>query len=422
MPIGGRRRTGGVTSILVATAVAGGSGYLATAIVGATRPPTDYAAFGVFWATIYLVIAVLSGIQQEVTRATVPVEPGTPAPRHLAFRFGAATALVTAVALAATAVFWAAPVFGADGARLVPPIVLGAAGYVVVAVISGTLSGLRAWTAVAFMIGVDGVLRLAAILTVLAVGGDVVALAWAIAVPFPLTPLLLWWFFRRAVVGRSSLDVGARALVWNSARTVVASVAVGVLVSGYPLLLKVARPDTPDAELGSVIFAVNLVRAPLVIVVLALQGYLVVAFRSAGARSWRLFGRIAAALAGATVVLAAAAGLVGPPILEAWWPEYVLSGWFLAALVASSGLLGLLCVSGPLVLARAEHGIYTTGWVVAAVTTIVCLVAVPGGLATAMIVSLVAGPVVGVAVHLVGLAVRRRQARAADAAEAETQA
>ena len=416
MPIA--RRPRGVTSILVATAVAGGSGYIAMAIVGATRPPAEYAGFGVFWAAIYLVIAMLSGVQQEVTRATIPVPQGHPPRHHLALRFGAVTAVVVALVLAATSPLWAIPVFGDGGWPLVLPIVLGAAGYVVVAVLAGTLYGLELWTAIAFMIAVDGVLRLLAILLVLAFGGDVVPLAWAVAVPFPLTPLVLWWFFRRRVAGRTMLDVGARALVWNSARTVAASIAIGVLVSGYPLLLKVARPDTQPDELGTAIFAVNLVRAPLVIVVLALQSYLIVHFRGAGARSWSSFLRIAAMLSAATIVLAAAAGLLGPLILEAWWPAYVLDGWFLAALVVTSGLLGLLCVSGPLVLAHAQHGVYTSGWIAAALATIVCLIVVPGGLGVAVIVSLMVGPLIGVAVHVVGDVVRRRPVVAAPADQA----
>ena len=82
-----RRWPSGVVAILIATAIAGGCGYIVTAVVGATRPADEYADFGVFWATLYLVIAALSGVQQEVTRATRPVSvamtrPATPVARR----------------------------------------------------------------------------------------------------------------------------------------------------------------------------------------------------------------------------------------------------------------------------------------------------------------------------------------------------
>lgn len=396
-----RRWPSGVVAILIATAIAGGCGYIVTAVVGATRPADEYADFGVFWATLYLVIAALSGVQQEVTRATRPVSAAAAPHRHVAVRFGVVSALIIAALLLITAIWWAPALFGGQGWALAVPIALGSAGYVVVAVLAGTLYGLTLWSAIARMIALDGILRLVGVLAVIALGGDIGALAWAVVIPFPLTPLLLWWSMRSDVAGSSELDVGPRRLTWNVGRTVVASVAVGVLVSGFPLLVRLAFPEASAASIGSLVFAINIVRAPLVIVVLALQSYLIVRFRSQRAHAGRAFLSLAALVIAASVVLAVAAVFAVPAVLSLLWPDYVLSGWFFGALVATSGLLGLLCLSGPLTLARSQHAVYALGWIVAAVSTVGVLL-IPGPIDVMVIVALTIGPILGVAVHLVG--------------------
>jgi len=59
----------GPISILIATAVGGGAGYLLTILVGVRLGAEGYAPFAIFWSTLYLVIGALAGIQQEVARA-----------------------------------------------------------------------------------------------------------------------------------------------------------------------------------------------------------------------------------------------------------------------------------------------------------------------------------------------------------------
>ncbi|MCU1443148.1 MAG: hypothetical protein JWQ59_1298, partial [Cryobacterium sp.] len=68
----------GFTRILVATAIAGIAAYVVTWVVPRIIGGVDYKVFAVFWASMYLVVTALSGIQQEVTRATRPVLPSSP--------------------------------------------------------------------------------------------------------------------------------------------------------------------------------------------------------------------------------------------------------------------------------------------------------------------------------------------------------
>jgi hypothetical protein len=403
------RALDGVTSILLATVIAGGCGYLVTAIVVASRPAADYVDFGVFWSALYLVIAALSGLQQEITRGTRRRE----ATGHVsspAFVFGAVSSLATAGLIVATAPLWKDAVFAQNGWTFVIPLAVGAASYVVVAVMCGTMYGLELWRSISLMIGIDGILRLVGVLVLLGFAPDTNLLIWAVVLPFPLTPLLLWFFLRRGIAGRSELDVGYRELVRNALGTVAAAAALGVLVSGFPLVLSALSPEAPRAELGASLAAINLIRAPLVIIVLSLQSYFVVRFRNAPARAQSLFVGLAALIGAVTLLAAALAWIIGPSLLAALGRDYSLSGAVLAGLVATSGVLAVLCVTGPLTLARSQHGIFTAGWLVAAAATVLALL-IPGDLAPRMLLALAVGPTLGILVHLGGVYASTRRLR-----------
>lgn len=403
------RRAGGLTSIVLATAIAGVAGYAVTWIVYRQVGPAPYAVFAVFWAALYLVIGGLSGIQQEVTRATQRVEPGQRGGASPARNFAAVAAVLVAGLVLATGGLWAQPVFGEGGWALVPPLALGAGSYVLVATLAGSLYGISQWRSLAALIAMDGVLRLTILLVALTMTRDVVALAWVVAAPFPLTILVLWPIIRRDFVGRTALDVGYAGLTGNVARTVLASISSAVLVSGFPLLLSLAARDQPRALVGELIFTLTLVRAPIIVTVMSLQSYVLVKLKELGPAWPGLFVRLLALVAGAGVVLAFAAYWIGPPVL-AWvsGAPVSLDGGVIAVLVLSSGLVACLSVSAPAVLAQSRHAVYTTGWVVAAVVTIV-LVLLPIDFLSAVCLALVAGPLAGVATHVGWMLVARRR-------------
>jgi hypothetical protein len=208
---------------------------------------------------------------------------------------------------------------------------------------------------------------------------------------------------RKSIVGQSEIDVARPALGWNVLRTTVAAAATGLLISGYPLLLAATSPTASKEELGTVNLSINLIRAPLVIVVLSLQSYLVVRFRTAAGAALSNFMKITGVIIAATIVLSTLAWLLGPWLLGLFGRGYVLDGWVVAALVGASGLLGVLCVSGPLALGLAQHGTYMTGWVLAAAASVLLLF-LPGELVVRMLVSLAVGPAVGIAAHVIGVA------------------
>jgi O-antigen/teichoic acid export membrane protein len=307
---------GGATQIIGATIIAGIAGYLVTFLVYRVVGPAPYALFAIFWASLYLGVGALSGIQQEVTRATHPIEPGSRHGANRARAFGVVAAVLVFVATIASAVLWVDAVFPADGWALVWPLAVGASAYVLVATLSGSLYGVSQWRSLALMISLDGVLRLALVGAILTTSNDIVALAWAVALPFPLAIMLLWPVIRRTFVGRSDIDVGYGRLTWNVARTVLAAVSTAVLVSAFPLLLGVTARGADAALIGELVFTLTLTRAPLVVSVMALQSYFIVQFRQRLEHWAGFLLKVMGVLAAGGVLLALAGWWLGSPVFE----------------------------------------------------------------------------------------------------------
>jgi len=360
-------RESGLSLIIIATAIAGVASYLVTWLVPNRIGLAEYALFAVFWSFLYLVVGTLSGIQQEVTRATRAVgerDGSSPARATVFALLGAATVLVLVLGSAPT---WMGSIFPREGWSLVFPLAVGTTSYVFVAVLAGSLYGLATWLPIALMVVVDSLLRLAGIGVVLLFTNDVVALAWAATLPFPGALVVLWPFIRKSIVGRSELDVGYRRLSWNVARTTVAAAATSAMVSGLPFLVGITAPSQSRALMGTLILSITLTRAPLIIVAMSLQSYFVVAFRARANDFWRFFLLVQSLVFGGGAVLAILGWLIGPAVFGLLFQRQVaLEGWYVAVLVVSSTLVAALCVSAPALLARGQHFAYTSGWVAAA--------------------------------------------------------
>ncbi|MGL4340627.1 MAG: hypothetical protein ACRCSP_09460 [Rhodoglobus sp.] len=411
-----RARLAGFSTILIATGVAGVAAYLVTFIVYRAVGPADYALFAVFWAALYLIIGALSGIQQEVTRATRIIEPGERARVNRARNFGLVVAGVIFAAIITTAPFWAAAVFPDHGWSLVLPLAVGVSSYVLLAVLSGSLYGVQHWRSVALLIAVDPILRLALLIVALIFTQDTLTLAWVAALPLPLTLAILWPVIRRGFVGRTELDVGYRSLTWNASRAVLASMSTAVLVTGFPLLLGVTSAGESAAALGELIFTITLTRAPLIVTAMSLQSFFVVRFRDHPSSWWRTFVMIELGVLGISLLLGLLGFLLGPAVFEGVSDRAVtLSGELMAVLAFSSGLVAALCISGPAVLARSRYLVYSAGWVMAAVATIIVMV-LPIEFLSRVSLALLAGPAIGLLIHVSWLFSQRHQSAAASTA------
>jgi O-antigen/teichoic acid export membrane protein len=400
----GAPRRSGLTLVLSATAIAGATGYIITWLVPRVVGFADYAGFAVFWSLLFLVVNALSGIQQEMTRATTPVVRDTDADtsraRPAVFAVGAAVVVVAA--LASTAQLWGTA-FDASSAALILPLTFGAASSVFVAMLTGTMYGVRRWVGIFWIVVIEAAVRLVAISIAVALTSDVVVLAWTVVIPFPIAFTVVWLVGRRGLRGTTRLDVGYRDLTWNVARTIVAAGSMGVLVSGFPFVLALTAGDVSDTLLGLVVAAATLVRAPLIVTAMALQSYLIVFFRERNPAILRPFLLIQAGVLGLGLLLGVIGWLVGPAIFALLFPSQpVPDGWLIAVLVVSSSLLAGLTVSAAAVLSRARHTAYTAGWVVAAGATILVLL-LPLDFIDRTIIALLVGPAAGLLVHTVAL-------------------
>lgn len=358
----------------------------------------SYATFAIFWSFLFLIVSALSGIQQEVTRAAQVAQP-TDAQESRARNFGLAVAMVVLAVMLATAPLWLGEAFPAHGWSLVWPLAVGSSSYVLVTVLYGSLYGIAQWMSLFWLIAVDALMRLAAVAMVLFFTVDLVALSWAVVLPFPLTIAILWLYVRPRVRGKVRLDVGYRQLSWNASRTVVAAASMGALVSGFPLILGLTSRGESMEMLGLLILAVTLVRAPLIVVAMSFQSYLIVLFRNNAGSFWKIFAMLYGAILTVGLAFALAGWWLGPGIFGVLFPgEMVPGGWLIAVLVLSSALVGAMFVSAAAVLSRARHAVYTAGWVVAAVVTVICLLT-PLDMVSRTILSLIAGPLAGLLVH-----------------------
>ena len=392
-----RRGFGG---LLAATVIGGLVAYFITWLVPRSTGFADYTPFAVFWGFLFLSVAALSGVQQELTRASRPVAAGETSHLRVALTFGARVAVGVFVLFAATSPLWSTAVFG-ENTTLVWPLATGAATYVLVAVTGGVLYGLRLWRGLFWLITVEALARVITVSLALALSGDVLVLAWAVAIPFPTAVICLLIYVRRNVVGKAVLDVSARGLTWNVARTVVASASMGALISGLPLLISLTSSTVPSAVLGLVIITMTLTRAPLTVVLMAFQSYLIVLFQSAGAKASMLLLRLCLAILGVGALLTVLGYALGPPVFAFLFPgESVPSASLIAAMVGSSAVLGLLCATSPALLARSNHAGHSLGWLAAALGTVTCLL-IPGEFESRVVIALFVGPAIGLVLHAI---------------------
>lgn len=393
----------GFTRVLIATAVAGVFGYLITWWVARQIGLSAYAVFAVFWALTYLVIGSLSGIQQEIARASHPVTIRAES-NSRGLIFGAAVALIVVAVILGTAPAWVDSAFPIQRWALVWPLAVGAASFVFTAVVSGTFYGIAAWRVLSGIIILDPALRLACLVVGLLFTKDVSVLAWLVALPIPATIAILSPWIRSSLRGHSRIDAGYKRLFWNSARVVVAAAALSLMVSGFPFVIGVTSQGDNASDVGLLILAITLSRAPLVVTAMALQSYLVVHFRDLRTSARRSFLRIQGIVAAAAIVIGSGAWLIGPWIFAVLFPENPApEGWLLAVLVVSSAIVASMCVSASALLARSQHLAFSLGWAIAAVVTVGCELA-PADLVPRTLLALLVGPIAGLVVHLSFLA------------------
>lgn len=394
----------GFSSLLIATVIAGVAGYIVTWLIYREVGPAQYAQFAIFWSALYLIIGGLSGIQQEVTRGSSTRRIIGRSTTPVARTFTVLAAALITILILATAPLWSIGVFGASWMNFSLPLALGAGSYVVVAVISGSLYGVSNWMLLALSISLDAIIRLVLVSISSLFMPELKYLTWAVVIPFFLVPLLLLHLLFRALKNKVTLDVGLRELSWNSARTVLAAMTTALIVSGYPLLLGLTASNIEASLMGELIFVITITRAPLIVIFTALQSFFLIRFKVPVMEMRKNLFLILAVVMGITVLVSIISGFIGVEAFQLITNrEMSVSGLFISLLVISSGIIACLSVTGAALLSRSKHSYYLFGWVCAGVLTVMILM-LPVSTTDKVELSLIAPPLLGLVVHILGIA------------------
>ena len=390
---------------------------------------SELTEFLLFWAALFTVTGIITGIQPEITRAvgtarTRAVADGAASAEGSApqgARVVTVTAALGAIAGALVLVsspLWAGQQIPHSAAVGVTAMAVGVFLYALQATMSGVTAGEDRWYLFAAVGGLESAGRLILMLAAALMIPSLAGLEVATVVPMGLWLILAFVTVsgRRLWVARA--DVPAGRLITNILWSFLSSAAAAVLMMGFPNVLKASgAAESEPVVLGTLILAISITRSPIMIPLQAFQGVAVSAFLKQRHRPVAAFIKPAAAVVAVGAAGALAAYLVGPLLFRLIYPpaagaesayEAAASGITLGALVFASALLALMTLSGNMALAVNQHRIYLAGWVVAAAVTLSLAFLIPAPLVPRAIVALAVGPVCGFVVHMVGVALASR--------------
>lgn len=382
---------------------------------------SELTEFLLFWAALFTVTGIITGIQPEVTRAvgtartqTVSAEGSAPQGARVVTVTAALGAIAGALVLVSSPL-WAGQQIPHSAAVGVTVMAVGVFLYALQATMSGVTAGEDRWYLFAAVGGLESAGRLILMLAAALLIPSLAGLEAATVIPMGLWLILALVTVsgRRLWVARA--DVPAGRLITNILWSFLSSAAAAVLMMGFPNVLKASgAAESEPVVLGTLILAISITRSPIMIPLQAFQGVAVSAFLKQRHRPVAAFIKPAAAVVAVGVVGALAAYLVGPLLFRLIYPpaagaesayEAAASGITLGALVFASALLALMTLSGNMALAVNQHRIYLAGWVVAAAVTLSLAFLIPAPLVPRAIVALAVGPVCGFVVHMVGVSV-----------------
>lgn len=395
------------TAVLVASGVVAISTFAVTVLSARVLSPADNAEFLVFWSFFNAVLAAITGLQNEATRAVG------------AFRLGRGTESVRTAPVIAMAAFWGAVVALAwlVSAPLWARSLLPSTSWVVVVVaalacfvyagqvtVTGAMAGLKRWNHYAGIITTEAMVRLLALiaLTLVAAKLESLQLAVTTAALAWLVYLLVFRTAREGFVQRA--DVALPRLIRNGGLAMLSAVAYAVLVSGFPAMLRLAvGANVPADKLAILIVAIMVTRAPIMMPLVTFQGVAIAAFQRHQGRRWRVLLRIFGLVVAGGAVIAVLVALVGPTVVRLLFgAAYAMSPSLLAGLTLAAVPLAMLTLSGTAALSVGAHRGYAAGWVCAAVVAVLLLF-VPVELTGRVMLAMTVGPLVGIVPQIVAL-------------------
>ena len=243
-------------------------------VAGHRLGPAGYAGFSVVWGVLFGLGGAFSGLQQEVTRATyraeatdVPVwRPAVPVALSVCAVAGVVIVVVQPAGLGSTV-------------AQVALVVAALAGFGSLTFVNGVLAQREQWGWVAAVLMLDSAVRTVALVAVLTThhhAGNSMLVAAIGAGPFAWLVLLCSGTVRDAL--RAPGADPARRFAWRAWSGIVSAAATSALVAGFPFLLALVHSGPLDAEAGTLLAGLVLVRSPLLLAVFGLRPVLMRSF------------------------------------------------------------------------------------------------------------------------------------------------
>jgi O-antigen/teichoic acid export membrane protein len=390
-------------SVGAGAGVAAVSGIVVLAIAARTLTTEQNSGFLTFWAGLFAVFAVLSGIQNEITRSVrADSRLDLDVPRRTSPLL---SALIVGIGAGAV-ILLLYPAWNMSFATLKDPVlpmllIAGAAvlysGHVATV---GVFAGLGRWPLFGTLTAGESLVRLLFTGLTAVLAWSVSGFEWA-AVSGTLTWLVASIAFPGfRITWKIRISLARKALIGRLLNAMAASGANAVLVTGFPLLMSLTTDPETYASAAPLVVAVSMTRAPLLIPLTAFQSMVIAAFVEHPQRAGAVLRRlilvvVAVALAGGLL-----AALIGPTLMSlVFGTAYANTPFALGLLVVGASFLALLILGGSVALALDAHTVNTLGWYVALLVSVAVMLT-PLDLTTRTVLSLTLGPLVGSIVHL----------------------
>ncbi|KAE8764556.1 hypothetical protein [Georgenia thermotolerans] len=407
------RRVGraGGAGVAAAAAIAALAGLAVQVLAARHLTPAQNADFLAFWSLLFAGYALATGLQNETTRAVraAIVAPSDGRRRPRVMLIAVAVGLLGALVMALVAGVGGERILHADAGAAVALLAAGMLGAAGQGGTTGSLAGRGSWRLFALFSAAEPLVRLLLVAAAVLLGAGLLGLEAATAAAGVTWLVLTLALAPARPVWRLRADADTGRYVARLLGAMAGAGANGILMVGFPTLVKLTTEPLVYAGAAPLILAVSMTRAPLLIPLNAFQGVVITQVVEAPRRTTRTLVKAAGLILAVAAAGAALAAAVGPALMElVFGGGYRVAGQVLASLTLAAGVLAVLVLAGAVALALRRHVAYVLGWSVAVVVSLAMLL-LPLGLETRVVVSLVVGPVCGIAVHAAAIrrAVRR---------------
>lgn len=387
-----RRHTG---MVLASSLLGAASNFIIMFIAARSLSVGANADFLLFWSLMQGLFSVLSGVQNEMTRAVGSVTLSSAPGRARVLGVEVTVGVGVGLLLLALGPVLATRVLTHGGWYAVITLAATAVVYAVYIGTVGSLAGIHAWGTFAGFLSTEVVGRIATVVTAAIALGSVWAIeaACAGAILLPLLWILFSRDAREALGARA--DVPFSRLVRNVSLAALSTACTALVLTAFPPILKLTHPGASATLLGALILAIQLTRAPIMMPLTNFQSVAISAFMRHRDRPLQAVARPVGMLLLLGAFGAAAAYVVGPWFLPLFTPEYdMVPGWAFSVLVLSGALIGTLTLLGAMALSAGRHVLYVFGWL-SATAVVICVLLSPLPTLGATALALTSGPLLG---------------------------